>query len=102
MRRDRKGREVPGFLNKTTVHLTTALGLLFCGLFVWYGLRHGLFTSQEALRTFMEGFGIWGGAAFVLFQAVQVVVPILPGKKKIIQTRNFFSKKYDILDVDRG
>ena len=79
MRRNRKGRDAPAFLSKTTVHLTTALGLLFCGLFVWYGLRHGLFTSQEALRTFVEGFGIWGGAAFVLFQAVQVVAPILPG-----------------------
>ena len=79
MRRNRKGRDAPAFLSKTTVHLTTALGLFFCGLFVWYGLRHGLFTSQEALRTFVEGFGIWGGAAFVLFQAVQVVVPILPG-----------------------
>lgn len=79
MRRDRKGRAMPCFLNKTTVRLTTVLGLLFCGLFVFYGLRRGLFTSQEALRTFIKGFGIWGGAAFVLFQAVQVVVPILPG-----------------------
>ena len=79
MPRDREGREVPKFLNKTTVHLITALGLTFCGLFVCYGLRCGLFTSQEALRTFVEGFGAFGGAVFVLFQAVQVVVPILPG-----------------------
>ena len=79
MLRDREGTEMPCILNKTTVRLITLLGLLFCGLFVCYGLRHGLFTSQEDLRTFVEGFGVWGGAAFVLFQAVQVVVPILPG-----------------------
>ena len=67
MRRDWKDSAMPSFLNKTTVCLITALGLLFCGLFVWYGLCHGLFTSQEALRTFVEGFGVWGGAVFILF-----------------------------------
>ena len=45
MRRDWKDSAMPSFLNKTTVRLTSALGLLFCGVFVWYGLRCGLFTS---------------------------------------------------------
>lgn len=33
---------------------------------------------------------------------VSRIVFILPEKKNIMQKRNFFSKKYDIFNVDRG
>lgn len=59
--------------------LLSAAGILACGAFVVYGLREGLFTSQEAMTQFLAGFGIWGPLVFVAVQAVQVVVPILPG-----------------------
>ena len=49
---------------------------LMLGVWMW---REGLFTSQERLNRFMGGMGHWAAAAFVLFQAVQVVVPVLPG-----------------------
>ena len=49
---------------------------LMLGVWMW---REGLFTSQERLNQFMGGMGHWAAAAFVLFQAVQVVVPVLPG-----------------------
>ena len=49
---------------------------LMLGVWMW---REGLFTSQERLDRFMGGMGHWAAAAFVLFQAVQVVVPVLPG-----------------------
>ena len=49
---------------------------LVLGVWMW---RKGLFTSQEQLNLFMGGMGYWATAAFVLFQAVQVVVPVLPG-----------------------
>ena len=49
---------------------------LVLGVWMW---RKGLFTSQEQLNLFMGGMGHWAAAAFVLFQAVQVVVPVLPG-----------------------
>ena len=55
------------------------LGLVTCvilGIWFW---QQGLLTSQEALRQFVGRFGPAGAAVFVLFQAVQVVVPILPG-----------------------
>ena len=55
------------------------LGLVACvilGIWFW---QQGLLTSQEALRQFVDRFGPAGAAVFVLFQAVQVVVPILPG-----------------------
>jgi uncharacterized membrane protein YdjX (TVP38/TMEM64 family) len=70
---------MPKYINKTAINFCTVLGGLFCVLFVIYGLQQRLFTSQEALQSFVDGFGFFGGAVFVLFQAVQVVVPILPG-----------------------
>ena len=66
-------------LTNLAPHLCTVLGLLGCGLLVWYGWKHDLFTSQEALRQYIAGFGVLGAAVFVAFQAVQVVVPVLPG-----------------------
>ncbi len=70
---------MPKYLNKSVLNFCTLLGCGFCLLFVAYGLHQRLFTSQEALRAFVEGFGPFGAVAFILFQAVQVVVPILPG-----------------------
>ena len=37
------------------------------------------FTSVEDFRDYMDGFGIWGPLVLTLFQAFQVVVPVLPG-----------------------
>ncbi len=56
-----------------------AAGLAACfALGVWFW-RRGLLGSQEALRTFVGRFGAGAALVFILFQAVQVVVPILPG-----------------------
>ena len=70
---------MPKFVNKTTINLCTLLGLVACGVFIVYGFQRQIFTSQDALRSFVGGFGAFGAVVFVLFQAVQVVVPILPG-----------------------
>ena len=37
------------------------------------------FTSVEEFQEYMDRFGIWGPLVLTLFQAFQVVVPILPG-----------------------
>ena len=70
---------MPKFINKTTINICSAVGVVLCVLFVAYGLKHQLFTSQDALRQFVGAWGVLGIAAFILFQAVQVVVPVLPG-----------------------
>ena len=70
---------MPKFVNKTTINLCTLLGLVACGVFIVYGFQRQIFTSQDALRSFVGGFGAFGAVVFVLFQAVQVVAPILPG-----------------------
>ena len=69
---------MPKFVNKTTINVFTLLGLIACGVFIFYGFKQQIFTSQDALRSFVGGFGAFGAVVFILFQAVQVVVPILP------------------------
>lgn len=45
----------------------------------FYGWKAGVFSSQAELQNFVAGFGFAGVFVFILIQAVQVVVPILPG-----------------------
>lgn len=48
-------------------------------LFIWYGIRTGIFVSPEALEKFLGRFGLLAPVLFVLIQCIQVVIPILPG-----------------------
>ncbi|MBU3190775.1 VTT domain-containing protein [Clostridium bowmanii] len=48
-------------------------------IFVIYGLKTNLFSSQLELEAFLNIFGIWAPIIFILFQGIQVVFPILPG-----------------------
>ena len=48
-------------------------------LFIWYGIRTGIFVSAESLEAFLGKFGLWAPVCFVLIQCIQVVIPILPG-----------------------
>ncbi|HJA91884.1 MAG TPA: TVP38/TMEM64 family protein [Candidatus Eisenbergiella merdipullorum] len=57
----------------------TAVGLLACAVFFVYGMKKGLFVSEEAMAQFLSGLGIWGPLVFVAIQVVQVVIPIMPG-----------------------
>ena len=47
--------------------------------FMVFALRDHLFTSQVALEAFLGKFGIMAFVIFILFQAIQVVFPVLPG-----------------------
>ncbi|MDY6007108.1 MAG: VTT domain-containing protein [Gemmiger sp.] len=54
-------------------------GLFLCATLAFLFWRAGVFTSREALTDYLSQFG-WGAPlVFVAFQAVQVVLPILPG-----------------------
>ncbi len=59
--------------------LLTAAGLAACAVFFLYGIKNGLFVSEEAMAQFLSELGIWGPLAFVAIQVVQVVIPIMPG-----------------------
>lgn len=57
----------------------TVLVILGC---VWLGIvgyRRGAFSSIEALQEWMDSYGIWAPLIFIILQAVQVVIPIIPG-----------------------
>ncbi len=66
-------------LARNPMQAVSALGFAFClaaGVWMW---RAGLLSSREALQAFLAPVGPWAAALFVAFQAVQVVVPVLPG-----------------------
>ena len=54
-------------------------GFLLCVLLALWGWRTGVLTSQERMEALVRSCGAAGWLLFVLFQAVQVVVPVLPG-----------------------
>ena len=59
--------------------ILTAAGIAACVVFFIYGVKNGLFASEEAMAQFLSGLGIFGPLAVVALQVVQVVIPIMPG-----------------------
>lgn len=55
------------------------LGFLVCAVLAVWGWQSGVLTSQEAMEALVERVGFWGPVIFTVIQAVQVVIPILPG-----------------------
>lgn len=64
---------------KRIVSVTALLALLTILLFFIRAYINGQFRSVESLRAYINGFGILGPLILVVFQALQVVFPILPG-----------------------
>lgn len=58
---------------------STFIGLVITVAFFVYGIQMNLFTSQTALQTFLQHFGWFAPIIFMIFQAIQVVLPISPG-----------------------
>lgn len=61
------------------LRVTSLVGLAVCIFLAVWGFRNGIFTSGQRLEEAAAGFGIMAPVLFVLFQAVQVVIPVLPG-----------------------
>ena len=55
------------------------IGLVICAILAIWAWRTGLLTSQQAMSDFVRNAGFWGSALFLILQAVQVVIPVLPG-----------------------
>ena len=53
--------------------------LLLAGLFVLRGALDGHFRSAAAFRSYVGGFGLFAPLVLILIQALQVVLPVLPG-----------------------
>ncbi|MBD5105549.1 MAG: TVP38/TMEM64 family protein [Lachnospiraceae bacterium] len=64
---------------KWLVTILAALTILFMVYVIINGYIQGCFVSRQAFETYIDSFGVAAPAVFVLFQAIQVVIPILPG-----------------------
>ncbi|MBK5262059.1 MAG: TVP38/TMEM64 family protein [Peptostreptococcaceae bacterium] len=61
-----------------SMRISSWVGVVLVAIFVIYGYKAGIFSSTEAFRTFVEGFGIWEAFIFIIIQIITVVVPVLP------------------------
>ena len=52
---------------------------IICLILFLVGLRTGIFTDASKMERLLTACGIWAPLVFVVIQAIQVVVPILPG-----------------------
>ena len=68
-----------GSAEKTVLRAVSLLGFAVCVAVALWGWQSGVLTSQERLAECVAAWGPAGALLFTVFQAVQVVVPILPG-----------------------
>ena len=61
------------------LNVVTAVGMGLTLFSIVWGFQRGIFTSRETLEQFLGSCGLWAPLLFVVFQAVQVVIPVLPG-----------------------
>lgn len=70
-------------IDKKRIRLATNIAMAVLAAitigFILYGLYAHLFTSEIALESFLARFGILAFVVFIIFQAIQVVFPIIPG-----------------------
>ena len=67
---------------KKWTRVATAVLVVFCLAFAALLLKaylDGKFDSVETLQTYVAGFGLLAPAVLIAIQAMQVVVPVLPG-----------------------
>lgn len=64
---------------RNMIHILSACGMIATLIAMYFAYEHGLFTSAEKLKAFVDAIGIWGPITFILLQLIQVVVPIIPG-----------------------
>lgn len=61
------------------MHISTLVLMAALIVLSIIGYKKGIFSSQESLIRFVESLGPWAPLVFTIIQAVQVVIPILPG-----------------------
>ncbi len=65
-------------IQKALIWLLAGL-LAISVLFILKGWLNGSFRSMDSLRIYIGSFGAWGPLILTLIQALQVVLPVLPG-----------------------
>lgn len=65
-------------IKKYGILLLTILLLVSCA-FLLVSWRQGHFESPETMRTYVRGFGLLGPIVLGVIQALQVIIPVVPG-----------------------
>ena len=66
-------------IEKRALQAASLAGFAICVAVAVWGWQTGVLTSQERLQELVTRWGFAGALLFTVFQAVQVVVPVLPG-----------------------
>ena len=61
------------------IRISTIAGLLAVIVFAVYGFHKGIFASSEAFSAYILSMGVAATVIFTVLQAIQVVIPVLPG-----------------------
>lgn len=69
-----KAKRIKNWITAGMILLLIATVVIFAKLFVT-----GKFDSAESLQKYMERFGVLAPLALTVFQALQVVIPVIPG-----------------------
>lgn len=54
-------------------------GTIVLILIMWYFFHNNYFRDPQKLQHLIQRAGVWGPVLFIIFQALQVIVPVLPG-----------------------
>lgn len=68
----------PQISSDRILRVASTAGLLLTVLLVLIGWRHGIFSSQQTFAAFIRSLGWMSIPVFIVVQAIQVVIPILP------------------------
>lgn len=66
------------YFHKNLVNIISMIGLVFTALFVMYCYKNGIFSSQSNITKFISSYGIAAPLVFLVLQAIQVIIPIIP------------------------
>lgn len=64
---------------KIIANTITVLMTLLIILFIYFGIKKGIFSSDESLVNYMKQFGAIAPLLFILIQIIQVIFPVIPG-----------------------
>lgn len=91
---------------KLIFNISTIVGFFIIGIFLLYGFRKGIFTSREVFCEYILNLGFLAPFVFIFIQAIQVVIPILPGAigcaAGVIAFGGFFGFLYNYIGITLG
>lgn len=79
------------------LNILSGFGLFISIYLLYWGFSEGIFTSEAALRNFLESMGPVALYGFVLIQIIQVIIPIIPGSITIPLGAMIFGMWYGFL-----